>query len=33
MAYNDNQNEYPIPQNSNEQRNNDALLPRCFRTD
>jgi hypothetical protein len=33
MAYNDNQNEYPIPQNSNEQRNNDALLPRYFRTD
>jgi hypothetical protein len=33
MAYNDEQNEYPVPGNDNIKRTSAALLPRYFRTD
>ena len=33
MAYEDNQNEYPIPGRNDSKRTNSALLPRYFRTD
>lgn len=33
MAYNDNQNEYPLPSGSNDPRKSAELLPRYFRTD
>ena len=32
MAYNDDQNEYPVPGNSNVKRTSASLLPRYFRT-
>ena len=33
MAYNDNQNEYPLPAGNNDDRNSSKFLPRYFRTD
>jgi len=33
MAYEDNQNEYPIPGRNDSKRTNSSLLPRYFRTD
>ena len=33
MAYEDNQNEYPIPDRNDSKRTNASLLPRYFRTD
>ena len=32
MAYNDDQNEYPVPGSSDSKRTSASLLPRYFRT-